>query len=303
MPRAAARSIADSATSICARASSRTRSGTATRANAASAMPSDAEAWKSPLVMLRLEVRHGLARGKPAADGAGGQLDAAQGDRVASGGPHPEGVPVAVDGDARRVGRYLHEAVALDAIVVDEADRGQERRRRGRHRAEDLVAVDPPAVAGPLGAGRRAREVLARLALGGRDDAPVADDRPQRVGERAGAAALAGGDGDAQPPRERHHGDEVHVDADRDRGVAPGQAARGDDEVVDGADAQPAEADRHRGHEVAGVAQCADAVVRIRAVAVVGGGAAAEVLGEPLGEGDQVRAGRRVGAQFHVGLS
>ena len=102
-----------------------------------------------------------------------------------------------------------------------------------------------------------------------------------------------------QPARERHHRDEVHVDADGDRGVAPGQAARGDDEVVDGADAQPAEVGRNRRHEVAGVAQRADAVVRIGAVAVMGGGAAAEVLGESFGEGDQVRAGRRVGAQLH----
>src|SRR5215218_3684938 len=58
-PRAAERSIADSATSMLARASSRTRSATATRANAASAMPREAEAWNRPLVRLRS--RYGTA--------------------------------------------------------------------------------------------------------------------------------------------------------------------------------------------------------------------------------------------------
>jgi hypothetical protein len=43
-PRAAARSTAESATSIVARASPLTRLGDATRANAASAMPREAEA-------------------------------------------------------------------------------------------------------------------------------------------------------------------------------------------------------------------------------------------------------------------
>ena len=91
----------------------------------------------------------------------------------------------------------------------------------------------------------------------------------------------------------------MHVDADGDRGVAPGQTARGDDEVVDGAHAEPAELGRNRRDQVAGVAQRADALVRVRAVAVMGGGAAREVLGEPFGQGDEIRAGRRACGELH----
>jgi hypothetical protein len=56
--------------------------------------------------------------------------------------------------------------------------------------------------------------------------------------------------------------------------------------------------DRHRRAEVASLAQRGDAGERIRRVAVVVGRARGEVLGEGLGEGDQMAALLRPGRQL-----
>ena len=91
----------------------------------------------------------------------------------------------------------------------------------------------------------------------------------------------------------------MHVDADRERRVAPGQPARGDHRVVDGAHAESAELLRHRGAEVAGPPQRADALERVAAVAVARRGAGRELVGEPLGRGDQRRSLGGPGAELH----
>ena len=75
--RDAARSIADSATSMRARGVVADALAVgAARANAASAMPSDADAWNSPDGQVALEVGHRLADGEAAAQGRRRQLDA-----------------------------------------------------------------------------------------------------------------------------------------------------------------------------------------------------------------------------------
>ena len=85
----------------------------------------------------------------------------------------------------------------------------------------------------------RPREVLSALADGrGQHDA-VAGDLLERGGEAAGAALGPGRDRDLATALHVEHGDEVHVHADRDGGVAARQAARRHDEVVRGRDAEP----------------------------------------------------------------
>ena len=94
------------------------------------------------------------------------------------------------------VGRDLRVAVALDAVVVGEGDRGVEHRRGRRHRAERLAPIDSPARGRARRGRRRARQVLAQLADGGGDDHPVAGDRLHRRGEDPRPAARR-----PRPPR------------------------------------------------------------------------------------------------------
>ena len=115
--------------------------------------------------------------------------------------------------------------VALGAVAVGIGDGHVEIGGGGGHRAEHLAAVDPPAGLGAGGARARPREVLAAFAdSGGQHDA-VAGDLLQRGGKAAGAALSTGRDGDLATALHVEHGDEVHVHADRDRGVAARQAA------------------------------------------------------------------------------
>ena len=174
---------------------------------------------------VALHVRHRVAGAEAAAHAGLGQFDAFERDRVAAGGAHSERVPVVVHDDAGRVGGDHRVRVALGAFAVGIGDGHVEIGGGGRHRAEHLAAVDPPA---RLGAGReraRPREVLAALAdRGGQHDA-VPGDLLQRRGEAAGAALCPGRDRDLATALHVEHGDEVHVHADRDRGVAAREAA------------------------------------------------------------------------------
>ena len=152
-----------------------------------------------------------------------------------------------------------------------------------------------------LGAGReraRAREVLATLADGRGQDDTVATDPLQRRGEGAGPALGPGGDRDLVTARHVEHGDEVHVHADGDGGVAAGEAARRHDQVVRGRDAEPAELDRDRRREVAGRLERVDRLERVRAVAVVVGRAGGEPPGELLGDRHETGAGVGMSCQL-----
>ena len=137
--------------------------------------------------------------------------------------------------------------VALGAVAVGVGDGDVEIGGGGRHRAEHLAAVDPPAGLGAGGERARPREVLAALAdRGGQHDA-VAGDLLERGGERRGRGAPSpAATATCAAALHVEHRDEVHVHADRDRGVAARQAARGDDQVVRGGDAEPAELDGDR---------------------------------------------------------
>ena len=161
------------------------------------------------------------------------------------------------------------------------------------------MAVDAPAAVGADRLGDGSREVLTWLAHRGRHHDAVGGDPAQRPAERALAARVARRARHPPSAREVEDDDEVHVDADREGGVAPGQPARGDDHVVDGAHAEAAELLRHRGGEIAGLPQRADALERVAAVAVARGGPAGEVLGEPLGGGDERPAGGGPGGELH----
>ena len=145
------RSIADSATST-----ERPRiavdpspASPPSRKSRLSAMPSDAEAWKSPEEQVALEVRHGPAGREAAPQGGGRQLDTVEGDRVAARGAHAERVPVVVDAHTRGRPRGPRRTrTARRHRRRRSAPRRQQDGRRGRHRAEDLVAVDAPAAVG-----------------------------------------------------------------------------------------------------------------------------------------------------------
>ena len=239
-------------------------------------MPSDAEAWNRPEGRLRSRYGASSPAGKPPRRARGRQLDPVEGDGVAARGPHAERVPVVVDRHAGRGRRDLDVAVALAAVLAAEAHGGQQHGRRGRHRAEDLVAVDPPAGVGAHRARGRPREVLTGLAHRGGDHDVSRGDRAQRAAERPLAAGVALHARHPPAARQVQDDDQVHVDADRERRVAPGQPARGDHRVVDGAHAESAELLRHRGAEVAGPPQRADALERVAAVAVARRGAGRE---------------------------
>ena len=73
--------------------------------------------------------------------------------------------------------------------------------------------------------GARAREVLAAFADRGRQHDAVVGDLLQRRGKVSGATLRPGRDRDLAPALHVVHCDEVHVDADRDGGVAARQAA------------------------------------------------------------------------------
>ena len=93
------------------------------------------------------------------------------------------------------------------------------------------------------------------------------------------------------------HG-EVHVDADRRRGVAAGEAGHGDEHVVHGVDAAAAELGRDGCDEEPLGAQPVEVLGGERGVAIVGQRGVGELGGERLGLGDHLGAGRRVGAEL-----
>ena len=186
--------------------------------------------------------------------------------------------------DAGRVGGNHGVGVALDAFVVGVADGHVQVGGRRRHRAEQLAAVDPPARIGARGAGGRPREVLAALADRGGQHNAVARDLLERRREAAGATLLTGRHGDLATALHVLHGDEVHVDADRDRGVATREAARSHDEVVRRGHAEAAELDRDGRREVAGRLERVDRLERVAAVTVVLRRAGGELLRELLSE-------------------
>ena len=137
---------------------------------------------------VALHVRQRVAGEEAAAHTGLGQLDAVERDRVAAGGAHPERVPVVVHDHAGRVGGNHRVGVALGAVVVGVGDGHVQIGGGGRHRAEHLAAVDPPAGLGPGRDRARPREVLTALAdRRGQHDA-VASDLLERGGEAAGAA-------------------------------------------------------------------------------------------------------------------
>ena len=133
-------------------------------------------------------------------------------------------------------------------------------------------------------------------------DHAIASDRVHRGGEGGGPPPVAGRRRSLPAPHDVQEQDEVHVGADRDRRVAAGQAAGGDDDVVDGADPEAAVLGRDRCVEVPGALERVDGGVRERRLAVVERGAAREVLGERLGDPHQACAGGGLGGEFeHVG--
>ena len=161
----------------------------------------------------------------------------------------------------------------------------------------------------PLRRARRGRagEVLARLADRGRDHRAVAGDGRQRGGDRRRVARLAGRL--QAPPVARDVGDRrhVHVHADRQRRVALRQPARGDDQVVHGLHAHPAERRGHGGGVEAGVPQRLGAREREAGLAVVVGRALGELRGEPGGQGveatPRLRGGGELEGRGHRGSS
>ena len=204
---------------------------------------------------------------------------------MAAGGAHAQRVPVAVDGHALGVRRDHRVAVALHALLGDEAHGRVEHGGRGRAGAEQLAAVDaPPAVrAGGDRAG--AGEVLARLGHGGAHAHAVDRDPPQRLRQLDRAGAV-------HPHHVQQRG-HVHVDPDRDGRVAAGEPAGGDHDVVEALRAETAQLDRDGRGVVARVGQPLRALERERALAVVVARARGQLGHERLGERDQARAGRR----------
>jgi hypothetical protein len=88
-------------------------------------------------------------------------------------------------------------------------------------------------------------------------------------------------------------GDQVHVHADRDGGVAPRQAAGRDDEVVGRCDAEPAELDGHGRGQDPGLVERGDRLERVGPLAVVARRLGREPRAELLGDRDQAGTGGR----------
>ena len=116
--------------------------------------------------------------------------------------------------------------------------------------------------------------------------------------ERAGASLVAGGGRDLPAADDVEQVREVHVHAEGQRGVAAGQPARCDEDVVHGRDAEPAELLGDRRGEVAALLDHGEAVEGEARVAVVGGGLRADLVCECLGERDEALAGLGSGCQL-----
>ena len=252
-----------------------------------------------------LDVRHRIAGDEAAADVRLRQRNALEGDGVAPRRPHPQRIPVVVDDDTRRVGGDHRVRVPLDALGIAVGHRHVERGRGRRHRAEELAAVDPPTRGGAAGDRRRAGEVLSGLADRRGEHDAVACDLRERCGEGAPAAVVSGGHGDLAPALHVGHRDQMHVHADRDGRVAPRQATRRDDEVVRGADAEPADVDGDGRREVVGGLERVDRLEREGPVAIVPWGVRGQRLGEPLGGRHEAAAGVGAGCELdrHARLS
>src|SRR5262249_19153969 len=78
---------------------------------------------------------------------------------------------------------------------------------------------------------------------------------------------------------------------ERQRGVAAGEPARRDDDVVDGRDAEPAELLGDRRREVPALLDSREAVEWKASVTVVRRGARADLRGKSFRERDEARAG------------
>ena len=212
--------------------------------------PSDAAAWNPPETRKRSSRAAEYApAGKPSRSPSGADADVVERHRAGLRGPHAEGVPVVGELDARapstargrsRSAPPRRRRRYVTATLID--------RRRRRHRGEDLAAVDAPAAVDPLGRRRRAGQVLRRRLAdrGGEDD--IGGRRPSAASPRNASAwrVVAAGDGDAPPAHDVEQHGEVHVDADRRRGVAAGEPRHGDEHVVDRAHAAAAELARDR---------------------------------------------------------
>jgi hypothetical protein len=90
----------------------------------------------------------------------------------------------------------------------------------------------------------------------------------------------------------------VHIDADRQRGVAAREATRRDDHVVERRDAEPAELHGNRSCKKSASLDRGEALVREARFAVVEGGTARYFRRESLGERDEAPAGLGGGHQL-----
>ena len=122
--------------------------------------------------------------------------------------------------------------------------------------------------------------------------------RSSEDGERQRATLRPGRDRDLTAALHVEHRHQVHVHADRDGGIAAGEAARRDDEVVYGVDAEAAELHWDGRREVAGSLERVDRLEGIAAVAVVLRRVAGELPGELFGDRHEAGAGVRMGFEF-----
>jgi hypothetical protein len=196
-----------------------------------------------------------------------------------------------VDDHARSLARHHRVAVALAAVVIGVGDRGVQHVRRRGHRAEDLAAGDDPTSLGPRGRCRRPGQILAGLADGGREDDAVTSDLFQRRSEPGGAPLLAGCRHHLPEADDVQHEDEVHVDAERQRCVAARESAGSDEHVVERGHPEAAELDRNRRGEISAPLDLLEALVREAGLAIVFGGAPADLLCERLGKRDETLPG------------
>jgi hypothetical protein len=127
---------------------------------------------------------------------------------------------------------------------------------------------------------------------------PIPRHPLQGASEGARAPPVAPQHGRAPAMGHAGHRDQVHVEPDGNRRVAAGQAARGDEQVVDRLHPQSAELARHGGGQVAGRPEGPDVLERIARLAVVVGGSPGEVRGQPLGQRDEVAAGVGAGPEL-----
>ena len=146
----------------------------------------------------------------------------------------------------------------------------------------------------------RVRSCLGSL-IADAEDRAVRDLRHRRP-ERRGAPLVGRGGRHLPEADDVEHEDEVHVDAERQGGVASCEPARRDEHVVHRRHAETTAIRGNRRREISAPPDHCEALEGKGRLAIVSRSAFADLLRECLGEGDEPCSGLRLGRQLEIHL-